>query len=296
MDIGTRKQLLVDDYVVEDTWNLKRVVTRPAKHHANPVLVADQPWEHSNQPGQTNKGLHGNSVMYDRDEGLFKLWYNSSHFVHWNSPEDCTYTYWIGYATSRDGVVWEKPDVGSFEFEGSKANNVVLTGEWWATCGTVLKEDHDLDPARRYKLLYTDIFGVEAPEKLVAQAKARKLRAGVCIAWSPDGVHWTPHADNPVIEGESDTMNTVFWDQRLQRYVLYMRPPVYAGRLEAARGARGEPRPAPLELPRDGGQPGRAGPGRGVRHAGLPVRGALLRAAADVLLGHFHDHRHAARV
>ena len=230
MDIGTRKQLLVDDYVVEDTWNLKRVVTRPAKHHANPVLRADQPWEHSNQPGQSNKGLHGNSVMYDRDEGLFKLWYNSSHFVHWNSPEDCTYTYWIGYATSRDGIVWEKPDVGSFEFDGSTANNVVLTGEWWATCGTVLKEDAEPDPARRYKLLYTDIFGVKAPEKLVAQHRAGELRAGVCIAYSPDGVHWTPHADNPVIDGESDTMNTVFWDERLQRYVLYLRPPVYAGR------------------------------------------------------------------
>ena len=177
MDIGTRKQLLVDDFVVEDTWNLKRVVIRPAKHHANPLLVADQPWEHSRQPGQSNKGLHGNSVMYDREEGLFKLWYNSSHFVHWNSPEDCTYTYWIGYATSRDGIVWEKPNVGRFEYEGSTANNVVLTGEWWATCGTVLKQDHEPDPARRYKLLYTDIFGVEAPEKLVAQHRAGELRA-----------------------------------------------------------------------------------------------------------------------
>lgn len=230
MNIGTRKQLLVDDYVVEDTWNLERRIIRPAKHHANPVLVADRPWEHSNRPGQRNKGLHGNSVLYDADEGLFKLWYNSSHFVHWNGPEDNTYTYWIGYATSRDGLVWEKPDVGLFEFGGSTANNVVLTGEWWATCGTVLKEDREPDPARRYKLLYTDIFGVRSPETLVAQARAGALRPGVCIAWSPDGVRWTPHAGNPVIDGESDTMNTVFWDERLQRYVLYLRPPVYAGR------------------------------------------------------------------
>ncbi len=232
MNIGNRKQLLVDNYVVEDTWNLKRVVTRPVKHHKNPVLLADQPWEDYSRPGHrsNNKSLHATAVLYDQDEGLFKLWYNSSHFVHWNSPEDNTFTYWIGYATSQDGLVWEKPNVGLFDFNGSKENNVVLTGEWWATGGTVLKENHETDPSRRYKLLYTDIFGVQSPERLVEDAKAHKLRPGICIAYSPDGVHWTPHGTNPVIEGESDTMNTMFWDEQLERYVLFMRPPVYAGR------------------------------------------------------------------
>ena len=92
---------------------------------------------------------------------------------------------------------------GLFEFQGSTKNNVVLTGEWWATCGTILKENEEGDPARRYKLLYTDIFGVEDPNAIPTPETAKQLRSGVCIAYSPDGVHWTPHDGNPVIEGES---------------------------------------------------------------------------------------------
>lgn len=32
------------------------------------------------------------------------------------------------YAESRDGLKWEKPKLGLFEFNGSKENNIILTG------------------------------------------------------------------------------------------------------------------------------------------------------------------------
>ena len=32
------------------------------------------------------------------------------------------------YAESKDGIVWTKPDLGLFDIDGSKANNVVLAG------------------------------------------------------------------------------------------------------------------------------------------------------------------------
>ena len=49
------------------------------------------------------------------------------------------------------------------------------------------------------------------------------------MAYSADGIHWQPAADNPVIDGESDTSNCVFWDEDIGKYALYMRPRVYAG-------------------------------------------------------------------
>ena len=35
----------------------------------------------------------------------------------------------VGYATSRDGLKWVKPELGLIEFDGSTANNLVLRGD-----------------------------------------------------------------------------------------------------------------------------------------------------------------------
>lgn len=61
------------------------------------------------------------------------------------------------------------------------------------------------------------------------ETRRATIRSGVCIAYSPDGIHWTSYDGNPVIEGESDTMNVVYWDAARERYVLCMRPTVHAG-------------------------------------------------------------------
>jgi hypothetical protein len=44
------------------------------------------------------------------------------------------------------------------------------------------------------------------------------------VAFSPDGIHWTPAAKNPVLPGFiSDTGQCVLWDPGLQKYVAYVR-------------------------------------------------------------------------
>lgn len=45
LEVGTIEQLLIDDHVVEDMWDLKRRPTRPLRHPANPILYADTPWD-----------------------------------------------------------------------------------------------------------------------------------------------------------------------------------------------------------------------------------------------------------
>ncbi len=226
MEIGTQKQLLLDEFIVEDTWNLRRAVVQPAKYPANPLMVCDRPWEEFNIPELRGGGpIITSAVLCDEAEGLFKMWYILCRMVYWKGLYDKEYTYWTCYATSPDGRRWEKPELGIVEFEGSRKNNILLQGQWWATCGTVLKEPAEPDPARRYKMLYTDILG----KQQVGEHRWTGGESGVCIAYSPDGIHWTPYSGNPVMGGESDTMNTVFWDERLGKYVWYLRPRVYAG-------------------------------------------------------------------
>ena len=42
-DIGSRRQLFLDDFIIEDIDGLTRTMHRPVKH--GPVLKAEKPWE-----------------------------------------------------------------------------------------------------------------------------------------------------------------------------------------------------------------------------------------------------------
>ena len=67
--IGTQKQLFIDDYIVERTSHVKRVLNHGVKAPNNPVVSEDRPWE-------TNY-LRCNKVVYDEKDGLFKMWYTA---------------------------------------------------------------------------------------------------------------------------------------------------------------------------------------------------------------------------
>ena len=59
------KQLFIDDYVIADLKDVKKVLNQPVKHPKNPLLVRDRPSEESG-PGY-------GTVHYDADEKLFKM-------------------------------------------------------------------------------------------------------------------------------------------------------------------------------------------------------------------------------
>ena len=140
--------------------------------------------------------MGGGYTLFDEQEQIFKMWYNVFNYVAWRNEEDHCYTYWICYAESKDGLSWDKPELGIIEYEGSTKNNLVIQGEWWATIGTVLKEMDEEDPARRYKMLYTDVFDMPTREA-VAQA------GGIDGEWT--GRVWGVHG----LFGRRHTLGTV---------------------------------------------------------------------------------------
>ncbi|MDA2926388.1 hypothetical protein MYX78_03995, partial [Acidobacteria bacterium AH-259-G07] len=170
IEIGTTKQLFIDDYIIQSLSHAKRVLNPAVKHPDNPILEADRPWEGH------YVGL--NQIIYDEDKGLFRMWYRTtSKFAskkggdrlrpyrfdwRWEDGRavrqkvEEIYGYseyaeskdWkLCYATSRDGIHWEKPNLGKVEFNGSKNNNILpadtLTPLFW--------DRHETDPAKRYK-------------------------------------------------------------------------------------------------------------------------------------------------
>lgn len=102
-----------DELAVVDELALE--INRPKKH-PQPVLVADRPWE-------GERAQAWGSVIVEPD-GLLRMWYFA--FNTERKPDELDRGGYA-YAESRDGIHWEKPDLGVVEFRGSKRNNLFYT-------------------------------------------------------------------------------------------------------------------------------------------------------------------------
>ena len=205
-DKGTA-HLFIDDAIVEHVEGATRGVVPAEKVSPDPVLLADAPWER-----QWMLGAYTN-VMYDAEDGLFKMWYDVGRKLSEARGEQADA---VAYATSADGIQWEKPVLNLFEEDGSTANNLVFPMLRWGAGTGVIKDPVDPDPARRYKMLF------------MFQSQTMRF-AGivqpVCVAYSADGIQWDVPQNwlNPVIPEGSDTHLVACWDPKIRRYVVYLR-------------------------------------------------------------------------
>ena len=72
IDIGSRRELFVDDYLIESLTNTKQVMNPAQKMEHNPVIRPERPWE-----GNDVRPSH---VMFDEKEQVFKMWYSARTF------------------------------------------------------------------------------------------------------------------------------------------------------------------------------------------------------------------------
>ena len=116
--VGTRPQLFLDDYLVAQRSGLEERPHAVTKH-PEPVLVATTPWE---RPGRS--GLAGwINAHADREGQRIKLWYYGRGTITAGvSPRAPAYQL---YATSTDGIHFERPALDLFSFEGSTQNNIL---------------------------------------------------------------------------------------------------------------------------------------------------------------------------
>ena len=188
IDIGRERQLFLDDLLIDSLENAARFVHQPVKSAENPVFAMEKPWE-----GQ--RFLYCDLAV-DSETGHYKLWY--SIYPKVGHPGLC-------YAVSEDGVHFERPELGLVEFDGLMANNLLAQPEGSAHDMSVMQDEREEDPARRYKMAYY-------------------YAGGVGMAWSADGLSWTAHHPNPVIAPSGDASQSLFWDARYGLYIMYVRP------------------------------------------------------------------------
>lgn len=207
------KHLLLDRRLAARVVGLKLEPGVVRKEPRNPLFGEDRPWE------VRIDNLYGN-ILYDDEERIYKLWYNPFIIYEKHNktprPERPRTDYnrlpkgvtemGVCYATSGDGLVWEKPELGLVEFEGSKRNNILLRARpkpsLWVPHGAgVWKDLDDPNPERRYKMFFT------IP------------REHLCVSFSRDGIHWQDPIplETPHVRG--DTHNNTFWAPTRNRFV-----------------------------------------------------------------------------
>jgi len=215
-DDGPRRDrhLLLDSRIIEDTENAILTVGAVQKEKRNPLFKEDKPWE----PRYDNVYCN---VIYDRQDKLYKCWYSpfiidertTSTPEAERNPSDHDYMsvkpnrreMGVCYAVSKDGIHWEKPELGLVEFNGNKKNNILMRGYHFKGVFTgphgagVFKDLHESDLAKRYKMFF----------------KGSKM----AVAFSPDGLHWNLPIECPKIDAHGDTHNNAFWAPDLGKYI-----------------------------------------------------------------------------
>ncbi|MSP14675.1 MAG: hypothetical protein EXR62_17170 [Chloroflexi bacterium] len=197
--VNSQRQLFLDDEMIAWMENVQRVLHPPAKFEGNPVLQRQEAWE------DFMPCCYG-TVLRDPQTGQFRMWYCIAVFKG-NNP------FHLAYATSTDGIHWERPRLGLIELDGSKANNLIGLE---MAMPSVIHTPWDPDLQRRYKML------------------AGESRGAWPVPWvglfSPDGIRWQRNPEPIFPTGKQFQPGdeaTAMWDPYGQRYVAF--PKVHAG-------------------------------------------------------------------
>ena len=199
-------QLFMDDYWISGSENIISTIHQPKKSSLNPLIKADVVWEQ-------NPYCFG-TVIFDEQDSIFKFWYQTYNYGMPVSDRTL-----VLYASSKDGIEWKRTNLGIFEFEGSTDNNILLQNYGFHDLysPSVIKDNLEPDPNKRYKMVWWDYpLGDGDWDR----------DAGMCIAFSSDGIHWNKHPENPVLHAKrieqsiSDVMS-VMQDKNIGKYVAY---------------------------------------------------------------------------
>ena len=192
------------------------VVVRPERtRKLGPWLEADRPWE--------SAGAVVGTVLQEGNR--YRLWYGCS----WSGSDKAVVApdgRWklgsdsagggICYAESNDGMHWQKPNLGRVDFRGSKENNILSLSGLGGVAGDIF-----VDPAapadERYK-----VAGITTLRQYNSTGRDSGGILGGAV--SADGFEWK-RLPEPLWGSyyNNDGSPSIYFDQKLKKYVLYTR-------------------------------------------------------------------------
>ena len=192
------RELFLDDLILGDLFNVEHRVHAVHKH-PDAMVSADRPWEKIPVGDSSFKELveYYGAPVWNPGEEVWKMW----PVIGDGRP--------AGFARSRDGIRWEKPDLGVVDYEGSRNNNLIaVEGDPKALIVHVLMHP-GAPPDRRYAgLCWLGARGREA------------------VA-SSDGYRFRKLGHPPIPGQDTSHLN---YDEKGNRYILTVKHPGSFGR------------------------------------------------------------------
>lgn len=194
IDIGSRRELFVDTHLIDRFVGRAELrLHRPTER--SDAFICNKPWEGN---------VSGYPVFF-QDGKTYRMYYRAGN---WRALGQQTHQDFTCYAESRDGIHWTRPDLGLVEFNGSRKNNIILTGDVSLTFVPFLDTNPACKPDQRFKAL----------------AVLNKPTRGLYAFASGDAIRWRQLGSQPLItKGKFDSQNLAFWDSVRGRYVAFFR-------------------------------------------------------------------------
>ncbi len=198
LNISNRRELFVDDYLIDKMQNARLVLHHPIDKGI--AVKFDNPWE----------GHFSGYCTIIKDGNLYRAYYRGLRKAgnDGSSQEVCC------VAESKDGISWTKPELNLFEVEGHKINNVILANAAPVT--------HNFCPMLDTKP------GVPADQRY--KAIGGTMGSGLTAWSSADGLRWKKMQPEAVIKVKDvpytymfDSQNLAFWSPAEKKYLCYFR-------------------------------------------------------------------------
>lgn len=201
VEMQSKREIFVDSHLIDQIEGIQLQLKEPVDKGI--VMRFDAPWEGRFSAYAT--------VLHDTDR--YRLYYRGIP----EAGNDGSETEVTCYAESRDGINWNKPELGLFEVHGSKNNNVILANAAPITHNfcPFIDSNPNTPPQEKYKAM----GGIAS--------------SGLFAFQSPDGIHWNRIQPTAVFKPEGwvlDSQNVAFWSKREQCYVLHYRSSVHGVR------------------------------------------------------------------
>ena len=203
INVAGRRELFVDRALIETLGGKAELrLHRPTEREI--ALPFDKPWE-GNASGYA-------TVIQDGDR--YRLYYRGHRYLLDAPPLRQAQPEVVCYAESTDGLHWERPNLGLYDWpatqdnSGNKQNNIIWRGTPETHNFAPFK---DANPACRPDERYKAIAGTDASK-------------GLWTFKSADGIRWSRLSSAAVVtKGAFDSHNTAFWDVEKRRYTMYVR-------------------------------------------------------------------------
>ncbi len=192
LHIGNRREFFWDDYLIDRTDG--RIVQHEPQYRED-VFTCNRAWE-------------GNACSYFsliQDGDIYRMYYRGGANINDTDTEHLNNIpgVWC-YAESRDGIHWERPNLGIYPYRDCAETNIIMGDRFRDNFYIFLDTNPACPPEERFKGL-DGVWG-----------------EGLKCYVSADGLHF---AYKGIItkDGNFDSLNICFWDELHREYRTYLR-------------------------------------------------------------------------